>query len=414
MSIEALEAERAKAGSIPDHVPRELVVDYQYGEEPGFADDPQAQAAKLLAGPRVVYVPDLQHDGRQGWRVQRYEDVRAVYQDGETFSSKNGANFQAFIGATWDMIPLELDGERHQQFRMLLNPLFAPGKINAMEAGVRELAVSLIEAFRTKGECEFMEDFARPYPISIFLKLMDLPLELRSDFLAWEYQVLHAKDMDVRRDGLNKIISYLQKVIDERRPAPGDDLIGFAIKARINGEPLSDDDVMGLVFMLYIGGLDTVVATLGFMFKYLASHPDKRRELIDNPALLPDAIDEMLRVFATVNSSRLVTRDLEFAGVQMKKGDRVYVTTIAANRDPDEFDNPHDVDFRRAGNRHLTFAAGPHRCIGSHLARREIKIAIEEWLKRIPDFAIREGAVMPAHAGGVWGIENLPLYWPPK
>jgi cytochrome P450 len=414
VSTDALEAEAAHAGRIPDHVPPELVVDYQYGEEPGFADDPQGRLTALFKGPRVIYVPNLTHDGRQGWLVHRYDDVRAVFQDAANFSSKNVANFQAFVGATWDMIPLELDGERHQQYRMLLNPLFSPAKVNAMEAGVRELAVSLIEAFQAKGECEFMEEFARPYPISIFLKLMDLPLDMRSTFLAWEYQVLHAKDMDVRRDGLNKIIGYLRQAIDERRSNLGDDLISFAIKARINGEPLPDDDIMGVVFMLYIGGLDTVVATLGFFFKYLASHPEVRRQLIENPALLPDAIDEMLRVFASVNGSRLLTRDMEFAGVQMKKGDRVYFATIAANRDPSEFEDPNTVDFHRAANRHLTFAAGPHRCIGSHLARRELKIALEEWLKRIPDFAIKPGAVMPAHAGGVWGIENLPLYWPPK
>jgi len=402
----------AAISDVPSHVPPELVTDYKYGEEAGFSDDPQAEVAKLLKGPRVFWVRNPQHDGRPGWLVHRYEDVRAVFQDAEAFSSKAVANFQGFIGETWDMIPLELDGQRHQNYRMLLNPLFSPGKVNAMEAGVRQLAVSLIESFAAKGECEFLEDFARPYPISIFLQLMDLPLEMRTTFLAWEYQVLHAKDMDVRRDGLHKIIGYLRQAIEDRRSNLGDDLISFAIKARIDGQPIPEDDIMGIVFMLYIGGLDTVVATLGFMFKYLATHPEKRRALIDDPAGLPDAIDEMLRVFATVNGNRQLTRDMEFAGVKMKKGDRVYLATIAANRDPAEFDAPSDVDFHRTGNRHLTFAAGPHRCIGSHLARRELKIAIEEWLKRIPDFAIKPGAEMPAHAGGVWGIENLPLYWP--
>jgi cytochrome P450 len=411
---DVLELERARAGAIPDHVPPELVVHYQHGEQPGFADDPQGVVAQLFDGPRIVYCPDIAHDGRQGWRVHRYEDVRAVLQNGELFSSKNCANFQTFIGATWDMIPLELDGERHQKFRMLLNPLFAPNRINAMEAGVRELAVGLVDAVADKGECEFMEEFARPYPISIFLKLMDLPLEMRSTFLAWEYQVLHAKDMDVRRDGLRNIIGYLESAIAAKRKNPGDDLISFAVKAQIDGKPLSDDDVMGMVFMLYIGGLDTVVATLGFMFRYLATHPERRRLLIENPKMLPDAVDEMLRVFATVNTNRLVTRDTEFAGVQMKRGDRIYVTGIAANRDPEEFERPNEVDFGRQVNRHLTFAAGPHRCIGSHLARRELKIAIEEWLARVPDFSVREGAIMPAHAGGVWGIENLPLVWDVK
>jgi len=401
-----------EAAAPPAHVPPELVRDFKYEQLPQFAKDPQAAAATLFDGPRVIYAPNLQHDGRPGWLVHTYDDVRAVFQNAELFSSKAVANFQGFIGETWDMIPLELDGERHQKYRMLLNPLFAPNRVNAMEAGVRELCVSLIEAFKDRGKCEFMEEFARPYPISIFLNLMDLPLEMRTTFLAWEYEVLHATDMDVRRSGLKKIIGYLREAIEARRSNLGDDLISFAIKARIDGEPISEDDIMGIVFMLYIGGLDTVVATLGFMFRYLASNPAKRQELIDNPEILQEAVDELLRYFASVNGNRLLTQDTEFAGVQMKKGERVYVATIAANRDPEEFEAPNTVDFRRQGNRHLTFAAGPHRCIGSHLARRELKIALEEWLKRIPDFAIEPGAVMPAHAGGVWGIENLPLYWP--
>ena len=396
---------------VPAHVPPGLVIDYSYDQAPGFADDPQRATAALLDGPRISWVRNLSYDGRQGWFLNRYEDVRAVFQDMDTFSSWKKVDFQGLIGEKWPMIPLELDGERHSQFRTLLNPLFSPKKVAELEAGVRELAVSLIESFADKGECEFLEEFARPFPISIFLKLMDLPLELRTQFLAWEYQVLHAKDMEVRRDGLRKIIGYLRGVIEERRRNLGDDLISFAIKARIEGEPISEDDLMGVVFMLYIGGLDTVVATLGFMFRFLAQSPEHRRDLIETPDLIPEAVDEMLRVFATVTGSRTLTRDLEFAGVQMKQGDRIFVATIAANRDPTEFPDPHKVDFRRANKRHLTFIVGPHRCIGSHLARRELQIAIAEWLKRIPDFRVKPGAVMPAHAGGVWGIENLPLEW---
>jgi cytochrome P450 len=397
---------------IPSHVPRELIREYRYETAPGFAEDPQKAVAELLDGPRISYVNNLVHDGRHGWFINRYDDVRAVFQDAETFSSRKVANFQGFIGENWDMIPLELDGERHQKFRTLLNPLFSPGKIDALDKGVRDLAISLIEKFQAKGECEFLEDFARPFPISIFLRLMDLPLDMRTDFLAWEYEVLHAKDMEVRKAGLKKIIAYLRGAIEDRRRNLGDDLISFAIKARIDGEPISEDDLMGIVFMLYIGGLDTVVATLGFMFRFLANSPEHRRDIIEHPEILPDAVDEMLRAFATVVGSREVTRDIEFAGVQMKKGDRVFVATIAANRDEAEFPDPHKIDFRRTNKRHLTFLVGPHRCIGSHLARRELRIAIEEWLKRIPDFSIKPGAEMPAHAGGVWGIENLPLEWP--
>ena len=399
------------SGSTPAHVPAELVRDYRYGEEAGFAEDPQLSASKIHEAPRIFYTLNLKGDGRPGWFVHRYEDLYAVLQSPDTFSSKGGANFQSFIGETWDMIPLELDGERHQKYRMLLNPRFAPKRINEMEAEVRELAVSLIAAFRDRGACEFMEEFARPFPISIFLKLMDLPLEMRTTFLDWEYQVLHSTDLEVRRDGVKKIIGYLRGAIEARRSNLGDDLISYAIKAQIDDRPIPEGDVLAMVFMLYIGGLDTVLATLGFMFKHLACHPDQRRILIERPEILPDAVDEMLRVFATVNTSRLLTRDIEFAGVQLKKGDRIFMSNAAANRDDREFPNPHRVDFERAVNRHLTFSAGPHRCIGSHLARRELKIALEEWLRCIPDFSIEAGAEVLAHGGNVWGFEHLPLAW---
>lgn len=400
-----------QTAEIPSHVPAELVRDYKYDEQPGFERDPQLSVAALQDGPPVFYVKDINRDGRNGWLLNRYEDIRTVLQDAETFISHNAVNFQGFIGETWPMIPLELDGKRHQQFRMLLNPLFSPSKVDAMEKDIRALAISLVEAFEDKGSCEFMEEFSRPYPISIFLNLMDLPLDMRTTFLGWEYQVLHALDLETRRDGVLKIVHYLRDAINERRKNLGEDLISFAIKAEIDGEPITDDEVMGLVFMLYIGGLDTVVASLGFFFRYFATHPEKRQEIIDNPAIIPDAVDELLRYFASVNNNRTVTKDIEIAGVKMKKGDRVFLTLISANRDPHEFDDPNVVNFKRAPNRHLTFAAGPHRCIGSHLARRELKIALEEWFKRIPDFSLQPNAKMPAHAGGVWGIENLPLVW---
>lgn len=397
--------------ALPDHVDPAMVRDFMFDQQPGFQEEPHTVASSLLDGPRVFYVRNINRDGRDFWVFNRYEDVRAILQDAETFSSSEVANFQGFIGETWPMIPLELNGVRHQQFRNLLNPLFAPNRVNDMEQGVRSLAISLIEKFRDKGECEFVEDFGRPYPISIFLQLMGLPLDMRSTFLGWEYQVLHGTDMETRRDGSKKIIDYLRQAIAERRNNLGDDLISFAIKAKIDGEPITDDEVIGLVFMLYIGGLDTVVASLGFIFKYLAEHPEQRQQLIDDPSSIPVAVDEFLRVFASVNNNRLVTRDVELAGVKMKKGDRVYLSILSANRDPAEFSHPDDVDLSRRPNRHITFAVGPHRCIGSHLARRELKIAIEEWLARIPNFRPKPGEAMPAHAGAVWGIEYIPLIW---
>jgi cytochrome P450 len=163
--------------------------------------------------------------------------------------------------------------------------------------------------------------------------------------------------------------------------------------------------------MLFMAGLDTVTAALGFALHRLSVRPDLRTALVSDPTAIPDAVEELLRAHAIVNTARVVTRDVEFAGVTMKEGDRVLLSTVLASRDPDEFERPDEIDFARPANRHLAFGAGPHRCIGSHLARLEIRVAIEELLRRIPDFGLVVGEHPVIHAGGVLGIDRLPVEW---
>jgi cytochrome P450 len=180
---------------------------------------------------------------------------------------------------------------------------------------------------------------------------------------------------------------------------------------QIDGRPFNDDELIGTVFLLFIGGLDTVVSSLAYHFRYLAENPEDQARLRADPSLIPDAVEELFRVFAVVTTGRFATEDTEIAGVRIKKGDMVTGSTILSNSDPDEFANPGAVDITRSPNRHNAFSFGPHRCLGSHLARREIQIAIDEWLKRVPAFRVRPGAELKTLGGGVLGMEELPLVW---
>lgn len=395
-------------------VPAELVRTWDIAGDPAATECPYRAAAKLHEGPDIFFnvAEDFRNaQGGGAWVVTRYELQREVLQDAETFSSHRIAGFSGLLGEDWPLVPLELDPPEHSAYRMLLNPLFAPGKINALEAGVRAAAVELIEKVRKDGGCEFMEAFGRPFPVGVFMRLMGLPLAEMPTFLKWEDGLLHSPDLAGRVAAARSIKDYLLSLIAERRARPTDDLVSFTVTSRIDDKPLSDEAVLGICYLFFVGGLDTVAATLGFTFRELARQPELQRQLRADPAIIPDAMEEMIRAHGVVTTSRFLTRDVEFHGVKMKKGDRVSVPFGLASRDPAEYPEPHRIDFSRANTRNISFSAGPHRCIGSHLARREFKIALEEWTARAPEFRIAEGQAAVAHGTGVWGIDRLPLAW---
>lgn len=398
---------------VPAHVAADRVVpEFSFATAAGGDRDPFLAISTLHCGPDIVYAPH----GRgnlASWILTRSELIREVLQDPQTFSSKNNSAVTAVMGESWDLIPLEKDPPEHGHYRTLMNPLFSPSRIDALDADVRRTAVELIETFKASGECNFIADFGTPFPVTVILRLMDLPLEMSAQFLDWEYALLRGKDLGADRAkaaGL-AIRDYLLGVIEERRRAPGDDLISVAVAGSIEGRPLNEEEILGIAFMLFLGGLDTVAATLGFVFKHLAEDLENQRLLRAEPALIPNAIEELLRAYPVVNCNRFVTRDIDFHGVRMRKGDNVSCPTMLAGRDEREFPEPHRIDFRRPSPRHITFSAGPHRCIGSHLARRELKIAIEEWLTRLPEFRLKPGIVPPTHSSGVCGVDFLPIQW---
>jgi cytochrome P450 len=400
------------AGDAPAHVPPELVRDFQFENLPGAGlDAVQAAADAVRGGPEIFYALNVRHGAQDNWVVTTHEMIREVFQNTELFSSKGGANFSALLGETWDLLPLEVDPPEHEKWRVVMNPVFSPKRMKAVEADIKATAARLVDGALAKGETEFVRDFSEVFPVTIFLSLMGLPLDQTAQFLDWENGILHSGEMDTRIACARAINDYLLGVIAERRKAPTDDLVSYILGQQIDGRAVTDKEALAICFLLFVAGLDTVTATLGFIFKHLAEHPEHQQQLRDKPELIGDAIEELMRAYPIVVSSRLVTRDVDFHGVKMKQGDRVTLATMLAGRDGTEFPNPDVVDFAREKVNHISFAAGPHRCIGSHLARREMRVAVEEWLGRVPPFRVKPGETPTTHAIGVFGVDYLPLVW---
>ena len=389
---------------VPDHVPPELVREFDF--RTGLGSHPHSAVAALHDGPRVFFSP-VHHNSIPGpgtWVLTRAEDIRAALQDAATFSSKIMRSSSALR-----LIPLEMDAPEHAKFRALMNPIFSPARMKQLERKVVDMARELAAKCAARGGCDFVEDFAKPFPVGIFLGLMGLPLENMNRFMEWEALIM--RDKETRASAMQEVSVYLQELIRDRRREPADDLITFAVTAKIDDRPLTDAEVIGICVLLFIAGLDTVTSSFSFHFRHLAENPQDQQSLRDDASLIPSAVEELFRAYPVVNTNRYSTRDVEFAGVRIKKGDNVTCSTILASRDPREFDNPNQIVFTRSPNLHNAFSYGPHRCIGSHLARREITAGITEWLKVVPSFRIKPGAVINAHGGGVFSLDSLPLVW---
>jgi len=401
----------AEPAPVPDHVPPDVVRPFDYHHDPRFVADPFG-AFEGVRGQRAFFSPA--YGGY--WVLTEAADIRAAFQHPEWFSSRITG-----IPPTprpRQLLPLELDPPDHGAYRHPLAPVFSPKAVTLLESRIRATSVELIDRFATAGRCEFLADFAVPFPTTIFVDLLGLPAAEAPRLAAWNHALLHAHDEPQRREeAKTAIAAYLDDLVTRRMGEAGrgagrdDDLFAVLLAAEVEGRALTKDEIFDYAFLLFVAGLDTVTAALGFSFAYLARNADHRKQLVADPSLVPSAVEELLRSHSIVNPARTVTEDVEFAGVCMRAGDRVLVSTVLANRDPAEFDDPAAVDFHRSVNRHLAFGAGPHRCLGSHLARCELRVALEEFHRRIPDYRIEDGAVIRAHGGGAMGVDHLPLVW---
>ena len=395
---------------IPEHVPASLVRPFPYVFGMTTREDPFADWAPAVhEGPPIFYAPHAYPGGTPAWIVRRVEDLRKIYFDTDTFSSKDFSPYSKLIGDTWTNTPVEIDPPQHAKYRSFLNPMFTPAAMAKLEGKIRSYAIEYIEAFRERGDCEFMSEFAFEFPIKVFLELMDFPLSNTKQFLEWETGLLHEMDMAKMADAARNVVAFLREQIEERRKRPGDDVISRALASEIEGRKWNDDELVGLAFNLFIGGLDTVSTNMGHQFVHLARNSQDQQFLRENPKEIPYAIDEMMRAYAAVTVFRTCTRETEFGGVKMMPGDKVAVHTTLAGRDPEEFPEPGEVRLGR-NPRHVSFGFGPHMCVGMHLAKREMRIAIEEFVSRIAHFSIKPGHQIEYHLGMIQPV-TLPLVW---
>jgi cytochrome P450 len=399
----------------PDHVPRELIYDlraYQ-GQLPNTCPEPYAHTERLRAAdiPPVMWSPFPATWITSGyWVLTQYKDCAKVYQDSATYGSHGQADFQKLLGETFKCIPLSFDGAAHMSYRRFLNPWFTVKAVAEMDADVRALCDEMIDAFLAKGGGDFAYDFARVFPVKVFFNLMGFPHAVLEEFLAWEYDILHSRDFAKMGAAVAAVLAWLRDFITQKEKLPDDSLSSKIVNGEIEGRPLTADEKIGTMFFLWLGGLDTVASTLGQMFRRLALDHALQQRLRDNIALIPGAIEEFLRVQPLVFSFRQLKKDQILHGVAMKEGDWVQALTSVSNFDPEAFRCPRDFDPERKANRHFTLASGAHLCMGAHLARQEMKIALEHWLARVPMFSIADGdrrEVLP----GLLSVSHLDLTW---
>lgn len=403
------------AAAIPAHVPPHLVRDTDLWQELAAAgiDIFKRAAALHQQTPPIFYVPRLGYMPG-AWVPRRQDDLRRILQDTDTFSSRGLTPFAQLLGEDWRLIPVEIDPPEHAKYRNLLNPLFSPKRIDALEPAIRAQAASLIDRFAAKGRCDFNADFADVFPTLVFLRLMGWPEDQAPRFVRWTHTIIKSMDMATVVGAVKEVRDHLRERIAERRSTPDDDFISHLMRSQVDGRPMTDDEIFGMSFLVFIGGLDTVASSLGFHFMHLARHPEQQAELRAHPERIAQAVEELLRSHSIVNGRRTVTREVTMGEVTMQPGDFVLISSELGSLDPEKFKCPAQVDFNRADAQvpHQAFSFGPHRCVGSHLARRELRIALELWLQEVPPFHMTEHPVQ-VRAAGVFGVEGLQLAWTP-
>jgi cytochrome P450 len=381
--------------------------------DPEFARCPQSVYARMHA---ECPVSRMSFTGSP--IVSRYEDVLWALRHPEIFSSE--MELQMALGTERPMIPQQIDPPAQTRYRKLLDPHFSRPRMAALEPALRAQANALIDGFVADGGCDFDPAFAIPLPCSAFLSLLGLPQSDLALFLRLKNSIIRpnaqghdpGEALRIRKQAGHEIYAYFDAVLDEREQRPRDDLVTELSRLERDGERLSRNELLDVCFLLLLAGLDTVTATLGCNVAYLAANPDQRRRLVADPALIPNAVEELLRWETPVTGvPRVVKQAVTLNGVELKEGELVTLLLGAADVDAGEFPEPARVDFARERNRHLAFGGGPHRCLGSHLARLELRVAMEEWHRRIPDYALAPGAT-PRYSPGIREVLHLPLVWP--
>jgi cytochrome P450 len=345
--------------------------------------------------------------------------VEATFKNSEVFSSEGFLE----LGNVRPLIPLSVDPPRHLEYRKILDPIFAPKQMDAIEDDVTARVNHFIDQFESRGECHFTHEFAEQFPSAVFLGLMGLPWEELDTFLRLKDGIIRPGTIEmeqeerqqIQRDTGQELYAYFDAILDERLASPKDDILSRFNTAEIDGKKLTREEILDICFLFFIAGLDTVTDSLSCFFAFLAQHDDHRRQIVEHPEIIPSAVEELLRWETPVpNVPRMATTNgCPVEGKTIPEGSFVLVNVGAANVDPAEYDDPMDVRFDRDVNRHLAFGGGVHRCLGSHLARRELRVTLREWHRRIPEYSIKPGIELQ-YAAGLRLVENLELVWPTR
>jgi cytochrome P450 len=375
------------------------------------------------------------HTDRWGgsWMPTRYEDLFAIARDIQHFSSRNVlvADFQpgAYAGEEPDFDPevqsaaqaaggappITSDPPVHTWARKLLLPPFSATAVAKWEPETRELCASLVEGFLANGRADGAADYAQQIPPRVIAAMLGIPKDMAETFTGWVrgFLELGLTNPELRQQSANSIFTYMYERIQERKQNLREgDLVSYLLTSTVDGEPVPEGHVLGTCFLLMVAGIDTTWSSIGSALWHLAQHPEDRARLIAQPDLMTNAVEELLRAYSPVTMARYVAEDVEYAGCPMHEGDKVLMNFPAANRDPRVFENPDEVILDRAKNPHIAFGVGIHRCAGSNLARMEMKVAIEEWLKRIPDFKLEDPDGVTWAGGQVRGPRKMGLVWP--
>jgi cytochrome P450 len=398
----------------PDHVADELVYEFDmYGDPELNANAPERLVDIATNAPPVFWTP---HNGGM-WFVTRFRlvtDWEAF--SSEPFSPEEAAAIRAMLPEgeqIYQPVPILLDPPVHTKWRKPLNIVFAPKAMMAMQSDIRALAVDLIDAVRDRGHCEFMDAIGEPMPVQVFLEMFGLPLEQQDEFrrIVKDHLSEDFGEFEDQQRKLKEMADVMEATLLARRENPTGDLISRLWQTDVEGHALTLEDMQNYCILLFIAGLDTVMNAMGYGVRHMAAHPELQEELRADPSLIPEAAEELLRRYSFVNSMRRAGKDMTFAGAEIRKGERVVLYNPAANVDPDEFPDPGKFDLHRENKAHVTFASGPHRCLGSHLARIELQTLYEEMLARLPTFRLDSEKPVTYRCGPVIGPRAVHIRW---
>lgn len=398
----------------PAHVPEELVREIDMYAPDGI-EEGYHEAWRALQRPDV---PELVWTPFTGghWIATRSDLIHEIYTDPTRFSSEV-IFLPKEAGEKYLMVPTRMDPPEHTPYRKTLDKGLNLAQIRRAEEDVRSIAVELIEKLAPSGGCEFSTDYARVFPVRVFMALCDLPIadapmltRLAEDMTrppgATPEEMAAA--LEAAQAGFD---SYVEPIINARRGGSGHDLITVMVNNDINGEPLSQERAIGLISLLLLGGLDTVVNFLSFMMYHLAQHPEIVADLRSDPLVLQRGVEEMFRRFPVIAEARMVAKDQTYRGVDLKHGDMILIPTAMHGLDENQNADPMTLDVRRKRVQHMTFGGGPHRCAGLHLARLEAIVTLQEWLARIPEFHVKPGTRPTFRSGIIAAVDDVQLEW---